>query len=226
MYVNKQLETQLKHFDDFTQLMKDMGMECARSAVDSVDEVFSQLRKAIVTKKDGDVRYADFKHPNAEVWLQIEAETPLYSIDPTKVRILVSTSQYSHGTRENPFRPLGKVSTLKKRIDDLVESLSKDAEREARAQRFMDVNTSIAENMALDLTGEKAEVREEKGYQSITLNYRAVSVKVGLSMFLNEGDATKVSLSLGFNSKTTHKTLTLKEWVRTVDQFYAMGLLG
>lgn len=229
MYINERTQKQLTQFDAFIQLMGDLDMTFEGNEGETKENKLGEIRSSIINKKYTGCGHADayFKHPSSNVWVHIECEVPLYKIDPSKVRVLVSEGRSYWGGSENPYRPLGKASTLKARIEDLVNILIERENNANRKGKFFAVNKPAAEKMIQQLTGELPVVSEDsKGFQQVSIRYRGVSVEVGLSSLIKEGTGLEVTVSIGFNTAKSSTRVTLEKWVSTVDQLHDLGLLG
>lgn len=229
MHINDQTQKQLNNFEAFIKLMADMGMAYDDYGRDTETVKLAEIRESIIEKNHKGIGNADayFKHPKADVWVHIESETPLYKFDQSKVRILVSEGRCYYGGRENPYRPLGKASTLKKRIEERLNIITARDSQAARKDKFFAINKPAAEKLILALTGELPVVSEDKkGYQSVLVNYRGARVTVGLSLLIQQGTSTEVAFTIAFNSQhKKSKYITLDKWVETVDQLKDLGLL-
>lgn len=232
MYVNEKIQKQLNKFEAFVSLMGDMGMtfnDYDRTDDATRDTSLSNIRTAITTKRYSGCGNADayFKHPSADVLVHIEVETPLCSFNDSKVRVLVTEGRQSWGDRENPYRPLGKASTLKKRIEERVAEITERDDHATRQAKFFTLNKPAAEQMILQLTGTVPRVyTTDKGWQNVEVSYRGVTVEVSLSMLIKEGTQVSVSMKVSFNSRDKYKTITLVKWVEVVDQLHDLGILG
>ena len=231
MYINERTQKQLTKFDAFIQLMGDLGMTFEGYADETKENKLGEIRSSIIEKRFRGCGHADayFKHPSSNVWLHIECETPTYTMDQSKVRVLVSEGRSYYGSSDNPYRPLGRAATLKARIEDLVSTLAEREDSASRKGKFFAVNKPAAEKMIQQLTGEIPVVSEDKkGFQQVSICYRGVSVDVGLSSLIKEGTALEVTVSVGFNAaRASHSSrVTLEKWVSTVDQLHGLGLLG
>lgn len=229
MHINEETQKQLNNFDAFIKLMTDMGMAYDDYGRDTEAVKLEEIRGSIIEKHYSGIGHAEayFKHPLANVWVHIECETPLYKFDQSKVRILVSEGRSYYGTRENPYRPLGKASTLKKRILERVETLVEVDAKNARREKFFTLNKPAAEKMIVGLTGEFPIVSEDKkGYQSVLISYRGIDVSVALSTLVQQGLDTEVALTIGFNSRNNSKRIKLEKWVEVVDQLKELDVLA